>query len=188
MLQRSRGNEKNKQSGPKANMDISASKVRVIDEDGSQLGDLSLEAAVAAAEERDLDLVEVSPNSDPPVCKIMDLGRYKYIQQKKAQEAKKKQKIVEVKEVKLRIKIEEHDYQIKKKHAERFLNDANKAKITIMFRGREVTHSQLGRKLIDRMVEELDEVGVVEQEPNLEGRNMTVVIGPKVLKKGSPNS
>ena len=118
----------------------------------------------------------------------MDLGRYKYIQQKKAQEAKKKQKIVEVKEVKLRIKIEEHDYQIKKKHAERFLNDGNKAKITIMFRGREVTHSQLGRKLIDRMVEELDEVGVVEQEPNLEGRNMTVVIGPKVLKKGSPNS
>lgn len=183
MVQRSRGNEKNSRSGPRANRDISAAQVRVIDEEGGQLGELSIEAAVAAAEERDLDLVEVSPNSDPPVCKIMDLGRYKYIQQKKAQEAKKKQKIVEVKEVKLRIKIEEHDYQIKKKHAERFLNDGNKARITIMFRGREVTHSQLGRKLLDRMIEDLELVGNVEQEPNLEGRNMTAVIGPKVSKK-----
>ena len=183
MVQRSRGNEKNSRSGPRANRDISAAQVRVIDEEGGQLGELSIEAAVAAAEDRDLDLVEVSPNSDPPVCKIMDLGRYKYIQQKKAQEAKKKQKIVEVKEVKLRIKIEEHDYQIKKKHAERFLNDGNKARITIMFRGREVTHSQLGRKLLDRMIEDLELVGNVEQEPNLEGRNMTAVIGPKVSKK-----
>ncbi len=183
MVQRSRGNEKNSRSGPRANRDITAAQVRVIDEEGGQLGELSIEVAVAVAEERDLDLVEVSPNSDPPVCKIMDLGRYRYIQQKKAQEAKKKQKIVEVKEVKLRIKIEEHDYQIKKKHAERFLNDGNKARITIMFRGREVTHSQLGRKLLDRMIEDLELIGNVEQEPNLEGRNMTVVIGPKVSKK-----
>ena len=183
MVQRSRGNEKNSPTGPRSNRDISAAQVRVIDEEGGQLGELSLEAAVAAAEERDLDLVEVSPNSDPPVCKIMDLGRYKYIQQKKAQEAKKKQKIVEVKEVKLRIKIEDHDYQIKKKHAERFLNDGNKARITIMFRGREVTHSQLGRKLLDRMIEDLELIGNVEQEPKLEGRNMTTVIGPKVSKK-----
>ncbi|MED5580081.1 MAG: translation initiation factor IF-3 [Nitrospinota bacterium] len=185
MVQRSRGNEKNSRSGPRANRDITAAKVRVIDEDGGQLGDFSIEAAVTVAEERDLDLVEVSPNSDPPVCKIMDLGRFKYIQQKKAQEAKKKQKVIEVKEVKLRIKIEEHDYQIKKKHAERFLNDGNKAKVTIMFRGREVTHSELGRKLIDRMIEDLDEFGIVEQEPNLEGRNMTAVIGPRVSKKSS---
>ena len=131
---------------------------------------------------RDLDLVEVSPNADPPVCKIMDLGRYKYMQQKKAQEAKKKQRVVEVKEIKLRIKIEEHDYAIKRRHAERFLNDGNKAKVTIMFRGREVTHPDLGRKLLERMANELIEIGTVEQFPNLEGRNMTMVIAPKVDK------
>ena len=109
----------------------------------------------------------------------MDLGRYKYTQQKKAQEAKKKQRVVEVKEVKLRIKIENHDYVIKKRHAERFLNDGNKAKVTIMFRGREVTHPDLGRKLLERMANELLEIGTVEQFPNLEGRNMTMVIAPK---------
>jgi translation initiation factor IF-3 len=153
--------------------------VRVIDEEGQQLGVLPVEEAVEAAEDRDLDLVEVSPNADPPVCKIMDLGRYKYTQQKKAQEAKKKQRVVEVKEVKLRIKIEKHDYAIKRKHAERFLNDGNKAKVTIMFRGREVTHPDLGRKLLERMANELLEIGTVEQFPNLEGRNMTMVIAPK---------
>ncbi len=169
-------------TGPRANRDIRVPMVRVIDEEGQQLGVLPVEEAVEAAEDRDLDLVEVSPNADPPVCKIMDLGRYKYTQQKKAQEAKKKQRVVEVKEVKLRIKIEEHDYAIKRKHAERFLNDGNKAKVTIMFRGREVTHPDLGRKLLERMAEELVEIGTLEQFPNLEGRNMTMVIAPKSTK------
>ncbi len=169
-------------TGPRANRDIRVPMVRVIDEDGQQLGVLTAEEAVEAAEDRDLDLVEVSPNADPPVCKIMDLGRYKYTQQKKAQEAKKKQRVVEVKEVKLRIKIEEHDYAIKRKHAERFLNDGNKAKVTIMFRGREVTHPELGRKLLERMANELIEIGTVEQFPNLEGRNMTMVLAPKSTK------
>ncbi len=169
-------------TGPRANRDIRVPMVRVIDEEGQQLGVLPVEEAVKAAEDRDLDLVEVSPNADPPVCKIMDLGRYKYTQQKKAQEAKKKQRVVEVKEVKLRIKIENHDYVIKKRHAERFLNDGNKAKVTIMFRGREVTHPDLGRKLLERMANELLEIGTVEQFPNLEGRNMTMVIAPKSTK------
>ncbi len=169
-------------TGPRANRDIRVPMVRVIDEDGQQLGVLPVEEAVEAAEDRDLDLVEVSPNADPPVCKIMDLGRYKYTQQKKAQEAKKKQRVVEVKEVKLRIKIEDHDYAIKRKHAERFLNDGNKAKVTIMFRGREVTHPDLGRKLLERMANELIEIGTVEQFPNLEGRNMTMVLAPKSTK------
>ena len=176
--------KRNRDKGPKYNNRINSPEVQVISSNGENLGILNTNEAIAMAKEEGLDLIEIAPNAKPPVCKIMDLGRYKYIQQKKAQEAKKKQKVVEVKEVKLRIKIEEHDYQIKKKHAERFLNDGNKAKITIMFRGREVTHSQLGRKLIDRMIEELDEFGVVEQEPNLEGRNMTVLIGPKVSKNG----
>ncbi len=169
-------------TGPRANRDIRVPMVRVIDEEGNQLGVLPVEEAVEAAEDRDLDLVEVSPNADPPVCKIMDLGRYKYTQQKKAQEAKKKQRVVEVKEVKLRIKIEKHDYAIKRKHAERFLNDGNKAKVTIMFRGREVTHPDLGRKLLERMANELLEIGTVEQFPNLEGRNMTMVLAPKSTK------
>ncbi len=169
-------------TGPRANRDIRVPMVRVIDEDGQQLGVLPVEEAVEAAEDRDLDLVEVSPNADPPVCKIMDLGRYKYTQQKKAQEAKKKQRVVEVKEVKLRIKIEEHDYAIKRRHAERFLNDGNKAKVTIMFRGREVTHPDLGRKLLERMSNELMEISTVEQFPNLEGRNMTMVLAPKATK------
>lgn len=169
-------------TGPRANRDIRVPMVRVIDEEGQQLGVLPVEEAVTAAEDRDLDLVEVSPNADPPVCKIMDLGRYKYTQQKKAQEAKKRQRVVEVKEVKLRIKIEEHDYAIKRKHAERFLNDGNKAKVTIMFRGREVTHPDLGRKLLERMANDLLELGTVEQFPNLEGRNMTMVLAPKSTK------
>ncbi len=166
-------------TGPRANRDIRAPMVRVIDEEGQQLGVLPVDEAVEAAEDRDLDLVEVSPNADPPVCKIMDLGRYKYTQQKKAQEAKKRQRVVEVKEVKLRIKIEEHDYVIKRRHAKRFLDDGNKAKVTIMFRGREVTHPELGRKLLERMANDLQELGAVEQFPNLEGRNMTMVLVPK---------
>jgi translation initiation factor IF-3 len=143
-----------------------------VDEEGEQMGILAVEDAVQAAEDRDLDLVEVAPNSDPPVCKIMDYGRYKYTQQKKGKEAKKRQKIV------MRIKIDEHDYTFKKNHAERFLMDGNKAKVTIMFRGREVTHPDLGRKLLERVANELVDISVVEQSPLLEGRNMTMVLAP----------
>ena len=170
-------------TGSPVNQDIRHPQVRVIDDEGEQMGVMPTEEAIAAAEDRDLDLVEVSPNADPPVCKIMDYGRYKYTLQKKANEAKKKQKIVELKEVKMRIKIEEHDYATKKKHAERFLLDGNKAKVTIMFRGREVTHPDLGRKLLDRMANELIQLGAVEQAPLLEGRNMTMVIAPKLSKQ-----
>ncbi len=170
-------------TGPPVNQDIRHPQVRVIDDEGGQLGVMPTEEAIAAAVDRDLDLVEVSPNADPPVCKIMDYGRYKYTLQKKANEAKKKQKIVELKEVKMRIKIENHDYATKRRHAERFLLDGNKTKVTIMFRGREVTHPDLGRKLLKRTADELLELGTVEQEPLLEGRNMTMVIAPKLSKQ-----
>ena len=166
-------------SGPRVNQEIRAREVRVIDDEGEQLGVMAVPDAIQAAQDRDLDLVEVAPNSDPPVCKIMDYGRYKYSQQKKAQEAKKRQKVVELKEVKMRIKIEDHDYQIKKKNAERFLLDGNKAKVTIMFRGREVTHPDFGRRLLDRLSNDLIEIAAVEQTPLLEGRNMIMVLAPK---------
>ena len=165
-------------TGPRVNHDIRVPEVRVIDEESEQLGILSIDDAVKAAEDRFLDLVEVAPNSDPPVCKIMDYGRYKYSMQKKGKEAKKRQKIVELKEVKMRIKIDEHDYEFKKNHAERFLLDGNKAKVTIMFRGRAVTHPHLGRKLLDRVSNDLMEICTIEQNPLLEGRNMTMVLAP----------
>jgi len=165
-------------TGPRVNNDIRETEVRVIDEEGEQMGILSIGDAVQAAEDRFLDLVEVAPNSEPPVCKIMDYGRYKYTQQKKGKEARKRQKIVELKEVKMRIKIDSHDYEFKKNHAERFLLDGNKAKVTIMFRGREVTHPDLGRKLLDRVMNDLMEISTVEQSPLLEGRNMTMILIP----------
>jgi len=167
------------QTGPRVNEDIRAREVRVIDDEGEQLGVMTVPDAIQAAQDRELDLVEVAPNSDPPVCKIMDFGRYKYSLQKKAQEAKKRQKVVELKEVKMRIKIEDHDYNIKKKNAERFLLDGNKAKVTIMFRGREVTHPDFGRRLLDRLANDLIEIATVEQTPLLEGRNMVMVLAPK---------
>ncbi|MEE9275023.1 MAG: translation initiation factor IF-3 [bacterium] len=169
-------------TGPPVNEAIRAPEVRVIDEEGEQLGVMPIAEALKIAEDRDYDLVEISPNADPPVCKIMDYGRYKYTQQKKANEAKKRQTTVELKEVKMRIKIDEHDYEFKKKHAERFLLDGNKAKVTIMFRGREVTHPDLGRKLLDRVANELIEISSMEQTPKLEGRNMTMVLTPKISK------
>ncbi len=189
MAMRSRGRDiRPTITGPRVNRDILARQVRVVDEEGEQMGILELEDAVVAAEDRDLDLVEVAPNSDPPVCKIMDYGRYKYTQQKKGKEAKKRQKIVELKEVKMRIKIDEHDYEFKKNHAMRFLTDGNKAKVTIMFRGREVTHPDLGRKLLERVANELIEICTVEQPPLLEGRNMTMVRAPNKAAKKAKSS
>ncbi len=167
-----------KDRGPRVNYQIRISPVRVIDEDGEQLGILEVEQARQAAEERGLDLVEVAPNARPPVCKIMDYGRYKYEQAKKEKEAKKKQHQVTVKEMKFRPKIDDHDYEFKVAHVREFLEKGDKAKLTIMFRGREMMHPEFGEAILLRVVEDLQDVAVVEQEPKLEGRNMTMVIAP----------
>jgi translation initiation factor IF-3 len=165
---------------PEANINraIRAREVRVVDDEGNQLGVLSLSEALAAAEGRGLDLVEVSPNAVPPVCRIMDYGKYKYQASKRAAEAKKKTARVEIKEVKMRPKTEEHDFQFKVKNARRFLEEGNKVKVTVMFRGREVTHPEFGRKLLEKLTEELKDIGVVESSAAMYGRFMTMVVGP----------
>jgi len=163
------------------NQAIRASEVRVIDDENNQLGVMDLNSALLAAEEHGLDLVEVSPTAKPPVCRIMDYGKYKYQQSKRAAEAKKKQVRVEIKEVKLRPKTDEHDYQFKVKNAMRFLGEGNKVKVTIMFRGREVTHPEFGRRILERVATDVAELGQVESRPNMSGRFMSMVISP--LKK-----
>jgi translation initiation factor IF-3 len=151
----------------------------VIGPDGAQLGILPIEQALEAAFKQQLDLVEVAPEARPPVCRIMDYGKYRYEQAKKAREARKKQTVIELKEIKLRPKTEEHDFQFKARHAERFLREGNKAKVTMMFRGREVIRMDRGRAVLDRFVEALKEVAVVEQPAKVEGRNMTMILAPK---------
>lgn len=140
---------------------------------------MSSREANALAQERHLDLVEISPQARPPVCKILDYGKYRYEQQKREKEARKKQKVFEIKEVKLRPGIEDHDFGVKFKNATRFLEDGNKVKVTIMFRGREMSHPELGEALLVRMAEELGDAAVVEKKPKLEGRNMTMIVAPK---------
>jgi translation initiation factor IF-3 len=161
------------------NEQIRTSQVRLIGVDGSQLGVVSLAEALARASEEKLDLVEVAPKAAPPVCRIMDYGKYKYQQSKKSQEARKWQSVTQVKEVKIRPKTEEHDYQFKLRHIKRFLSEKNKAKVTIMFRGREITYSDLGLKMLARIVTETEDLAVVEQQPKLEGRNMVMVLAPR---------
>lgn len=158
---------------------IRAREVRVVDDEGGQLGILSIGDALAAAEQRGLDLVEVAPDAQPPVCRIMDYGKYKYQQSKRAAEAKKKQTKVEIKEVKMRPKTEEHDFLFKAKNARRFLEEGNKVKVTIMFRGREVTHPEFGQRLIERIVAEVADCGHPESQPSMAGRFMTMVLAPK---------
>ncbi len=158
---------------------IRAREARVVDQDGEQLGIMSKEDALQHAEEQGLDLVEVAPDAKPPVCRIMDYGKYKYQQSKRLQQAKKRQKIILVKEIKLRPKTEEHDYQFKTQHVRRFLQDGHKAKVTIMFRGREMAHVELGRRILDRIAVDMEDVSTVEQMPKQEGRNMTMVLGPR---------
>jgi len=153
--------------------------VRVIDPDGKQLGILALEEALTIADEHELDLVEVSSKSDPPVCRLMDYGKFKYLQRKKAQDAKKKQVVIQVKEVKLRPKTDEHDLQVKMRHLERFLKDGLKTKVTVLFRGRELTHPEIGRRMLSRVSEQLNEWGTVELEPKFEGRTMVMVLSPR---------
>jgi translation initiation factor IF-3 len=153
--------------------------VRVISPDGAQLGILPIEQALQTAYAQNLDLVEVAPEARPPVCRIMDYGKYRYEQSKKAREAKKKQTVIELKEIKLRPKTEEHDLQFKVRNTERFLKEGNKAKITMMFRGREVIRMDRGKELLDRFVDLLKDVAMVEQPAKIEGRNMTMILAPK---------
>ncbi len=165
--------------GIRVNDRIRIKEVRVISPDGTQLGIMPIEQALQTAYSQNLDLVEVAPEARPPVCRIMDYGKYRYEQSKKAREARKKQTIIELKEIKLRPKTEEHDFKFKARHAERFLKEGNKAKITMMFRGREMIRMDRGKALLDRFVEALKDVAVVEQAPKIEGRNMTLILAPK---------
>lgn len=153
--------------------------IRVIDIDGSQLGIITPNEAMQIAEERGVDLVLVSDAADPPVCRVMDYGKYKFEQEKRAREAKKKQHTADVKEVKMRYKIEEHDYNVRVKNAERFLKSGDKVKATITFRGREIQHADLAQDLLERMAKDLEEFGEVQQAPKKEGRNMMMLIAPK---------
>lgn len=152
--------------------------MRVVGPAGEQFGVLTIEAALEKANEFGFDLVEVNPMAKPPVCKIMDYGRFKYEEKKKASEAKKKQVIVHLKEVKLRPKTEEHDYGFKIRNIRRFLEEGNKARVTIMFRGREITHKELGQSVLDEVVGDLKEIAVVEQPPRMEGRQMFMILAP----------
>jgi|TARA_A100001015_G_scaffold87387_1_gene97140 translation initiation factor IF-3 len=153
--------------------------VRCIDPDGEQLGVLDTLEAIRKAEDFGLDLVEVQPNADPPVCKILDYGKFKYEAQKRANEARKKQKIIEVKEIKLRPNIDEHDYQVKMRNVQKFLDAGDKVKVTLRFRGREMAHQDLGANVLTRVREETDEFAKVEAMPKMEGRQMIMVLAPK---------
>ena len=160
------------------NDEIKASSVRVVNE-GKQLGIMSLQEALAEAARLGLDLVEVAPNSAPPVCRIMDYGKFRYQQSKKLQDARKSQTTIQVKEIRLRPKTEEHDLQVKIKHIRKFLDQRDKVKITMMFRGREIAFTEIGRRIMEDILAELVDIGTVDQHPKLEGRNMIMVLSPK---------
>ena len=161
------------------NEKIRSPEVRVIGHDGQQLGIISIGKALELAAMEHLDLVEVAPNADPPVCKIMDYGKFKYQQNKRSQEAKKKQTVIQVKEVKIRPKTDEHDLQVKIRHIKRFLAQKDKAKVTILFRGREIAYSDQGMKVLERIKEELKDEIVIEQHPKMEGRKLIMILAPK---------
>ncbi|XYP32423.1 translation initiation factor IF-3 [Zavarzinia sp. CC-PAN008] len=165
--------------GPRVNDQISAAKVRLIDETGENRGVVSFFEALNLAEMAGLDLVEISPNSDPPVCKLLDVGKFKYESQKKANEAKKKQKIIEIKEIKMRPGIDQHDYDVKLRAIRKFFEEGDKVKLTLRFRGREMAHQDLGMKVLMRVRDEVEEIAKVEQHPKMEGRQMTMVMAPK---------
>ena len=165
--------------GPRINEMINSRSVRCIDPDGEQLGILSIDEAMNKAEELGLDLVELQPNADPPVCKILDYGKHKYQAQKRANEARKKQKIIEVKEIKLRPNIDQHDYQVKMKAVRKFIDGGDKVKITLRFRGREMAHVELGTDLLSRVQEDIDDFAKIESMPKMEGRQMTMILAPK---------
>ena len=164
--------------GPRTNERIRATQVQVISNDGKNLGTLSTQEAINIAKQKGLDLIEISPNANPPVCKIIDIGKYKYDLQKKANKAKKKQKIVNLKEIKLRPVTETHDYNFKIKNAQKFLSKGDKVKFTVMFKGREMQHTHLGHKLMQRIVSDTNTLGKVEVQPKFEGRQIIMIVQP----------
>ena len=169
---------RNRSFGPKYNNRINSSEVQVIDNDGQNLGVLNLQEAIRKAKNEGFDLIEIAPNAKPPVCKIMDIGKYKYDQQKKASKAKKNQKKVELKEIKLRPVTEVHDYTFKIKNAQKFLSKGDKVKFTIKFRGRELQHKNLGNELMNKIKIDMENVGKVELQPKFDGKQMIMVVQP----------
>lgn len=158
---------------------IRAREVRLVDENGQQLGIVSGREAQRLASEKGLDLVEVAPQARPPVCRIMDFGKYKYEQQKREREARKNQKVITIKEIKMRPNIDGHDFEVRVRNAERFLKEGDKIKCTIMFRGREIVHSELGKQVLDRLLKRVQDLCVVERHAKVEGRNMIMILAPK---------
>jgi len=165
--------------GPRVNEDITVPEVRLINAEGDNVGVVKTSIALDQALAAGLDLVEISPTAAPPVAKILDYGKFRYQEQKKASENRKKQKVIDVKEIKMRPGIEDHDYQVKLRNMRRFFEEGDKVKVTLRFRGREMAHQDLGMKVLDRVREEMDEIAKVEQTPKLEGRQMTMVMAPK---------
>ena len=165
--------------GPRINDEIGGIRVRLVDEKGQMVGVVGRNEALTMAVQAGLDLVEIAPNADPPVCKILDFGKYKYEEQKKKNEARKKQKIIEVKEIKLRPSIDIHDYAVKMRSMNKFIEEGDKVKVTMRFRGRELAHQELGMDVLVRVRDDLQEVAKVEQMPRMEGRQMTMVMSPK---------
>lgn len=165
-------------TGPRINDRIRATEIRLIGAEGENVGVVSPERALVMAEDAGLDLVEISPNANPPVCKIMDYGKFKYETQKKEAEARKKQKTIEIKEIKFRPNTDNHDYEVKMRNVFKFLENGDKVKITLRFRGREMAHQELGRQLLERVAEDTKETGKVENFPKMEGRQMVMLIGP----------
>lgn len=166
------------QEGPRVNEKISSLKVRLVDENGEMVGVLSQKEALERAYKAGLDLVEVSPNADPPVCKILDYGKYKFEEQKRRAEIRKKQKIIEIKEIQLRPGIDIHDFEVKMRSARKFIEEGDKLKVTLRFRGRELSHQELGMDVLNRVKETLQDIAKVEQYPKLEGKRMIMVMGP----------
>ena len=165
--------------GPRINDEIRAREVHLIDKDGANKGTVPIAEALSVAQEAGLDLVEISPNATPPVCKLLDFGKYKYAEQKKAAEARKKQKVVEVKEIKLRPNIDTHDYEVKAKAMHRFFEEGDKVKVTLRFRGRELAHPELGMKLLQQVRVDFEPVAKVEYEPRMEGKQMIMILAPR---------
>ena len=165
--------------GPRINDEIGVPRVRLVDERGQMVGVVGRSEALTMAANVGLDLVEIAPNADPPVCKILDFGKYKYEEQKKKNEARKKQKIIEVKEIKLRPSIDDYDYEVKRRSMTKFIEEGDKVKVTMRFRGRELAHQELGMDVLMRVRDDLDEIAKVEQMPRMEGRQMTMVMSPK---------
>lgn len=178
-----------RRDGERINQFITASEVRVVHDKKGSLGIMNIKDAIALAREEDSDLVEIVPNANPPVCKIINYGKYKFELQKKNKEAKKKQKLVQLKEIKMRPQISVHDYNFKMKHIREFLNEGNKVKITIMFRGREMAHTEFGHDLIDKIIKDLENEASTEKPPKMEGRNLSAVLNPvNKMKKTSSDA